>query len=166
MQADPNYSVCSLADTFTNNVIINVLNMTSFCAKLILLILTLFTVRVCGGLVPVFVFFNLISQSVSLSHFCGLFLLLLDVLVHILLTRGPSASGCRGSCGRSSLWLSFSVCSAGINNSSCLSGLKVPILVLNVVGVPIVSSSRARRRTICTLIRSEILHCISETSPI
>ena len=159
MQADPNYSVCSLADTFTNNVIINVLNMTSFCAKLILLILTLLVGRVRRG-VSVFVFFNLVSQSVSLSHFCGLFLLLLNVLVHILLaTRFRTSRTC-------ALWLSFSVSRASINNSSCLSGLKVPILVLNVGGAPIVSSSRARYCTICTLIRSEILHCISETSPI
>ena len=159
MQADPNYSVCSLADTFTNNVIINVLNMTSFCAKLILLILTLLVGRVRRG-VSVFVFFNLVSQSVSLSHFCGLFLLLLNVLVHILLaTRFRTSRTC-------ALWLSFGVSRASINNSSCLSGLKVPILVLNVVGVPIVSSSRARYCTTCTLICSKILHCISESSPI
>ena len=128
MKPNSNYCICSLSNSFTDDVVINVLDITSLSAKLILCIHTSLMTGVsmffCFTFItlPIFVLFNMICKSMSLCHFGCLGILLLNMLLNILLTS----------------WDDFFVFHiltfwSSINNSSSLPRLQMSVLILNVL---------------------------------
>ena len=81
VQTNSDDSICTLSDSFTYNVIVNVFDVASIGTELVLLI---YTVLVVVATV-IFVFFDLVCHRMGLRDVSLVMLLLLDVLLNVLL---------------------------------------------------------------------------------
>tara|TARA_B110000305_G_C19272896_1_gene555400 strand:- start:506 stop:988 length:483 start_codon:yes stop_codon:yes gene_type:complete len=132
-----------LADSFTDDVIVNVFDVASVGAELILLINAILVFWT--GSRVLFVLFDLVCHCVGLCYVSRIVLLLLDVLLYVALTTAKFF-GPRGCTGTRLTVLAWRNSIPGSNNPPGLPCLEMPVLVLQmccILGRVIICSKTA-----------------------
>lgn len=140
-------SICSLTNSLSDNIIVNVFDVASIGTKLILLINAILVFLALF----ILVFFDLVSHCMGLCNVSRIMLLLLNVLLDIVLSSPKFFS--RGS---TSVWTRLTVLARRDSisrsyNSPCLPSLEMSILVLQVCCILygiIICSKTARSHSI------------------